>query len=1136
MLAASCTGETPPPRTANVPAQAASTVTEPVLPPLAPYQEPPSCAGLAPENGPAPAARQVLQGRHVQRIGAMSFSTRGLLASASEDGSVRIWDVANRSLIRVLRSSDVGQPRRLAWNDAGDRLSVWGEKITTVTFELDGRAVGSRNGGFDLWVRDQGSLSLRKGTEDYTKKVLWFEDAPGHRVELRHATLVPDEISLSADGSTVVAPSGRGVSVWRIDPTAPANEQRIEATGRVLSAAVDAAGEHVLAVVEGPHFGRETTIVLSSVKGGEPPRTLEGARSFAREVVASPDGKRAAAVAYDGVWVYDLPSGAVRWSSASRKLVGHAWSTDGNYEHAVFSRDGRWLVVAQLDGTLAVLDATTGRAHGELGSRVRSPRAIAFAPGGDRILAATNDRLTLWSTASGEVVEHLETRDVLAVSMTAQGDVEVTQNPQYGGCVGGSTYRIERWKGTTAPDPYAPALRSLCVEGLVQSVSLPLNKAIVSLPNKAPKAVKPGAPPAPDHLTHVVELGDKNKKPVLLDKYDESYAIAPTFTPDGRHVLAATGSGYGLDNSLGVWDARTGKLLRQPSVEQTLQGTSGSITSSVTLHGVHHVALTPDGKHIAMVYGKRVSVRDFAKDKEIATFDAAAMVTAATFLGDAHTLAVGLEDGGFAIYRDGTARASGTSPGGPIRGFVRDAGSGALLSLSDDGALRLWDTARGSLRATLVDFDDDEYLAFTPGGAYAGSGEVSDRVAWAFDAPPEVFRFEQFERDYRKRPIVLARLAGRDDDVPPVTRRPPRVAFEGAPAVGPGRAKVRVHAASGSRVDAVRVYVEGRPAAARAICAKEGDAEVDVSLESGTNRVTVTAFDDHAAASNPAVADVTSATTTRPDVWVVAAGVSRYPNLPDRYQLQLAAADARGTADAFAAQAGPGKTYAAAHVTALLDDEVTVASLTRALDDLSRMKPSDVAIVALAGHGVKPSPDEDMVFLTSTADATPAGARASGVGWTQIGKRLAAARGRVLVLLDACHSGHVTQDVVVPNGDLATSLVREQRAGVLVFAAAKGRQLSYEPTGTRGLDLVPDARPLVTTASAHGFFTAAVLASLAAPETDRDDDGAIEVSELVDAVSARVARATNGLQTPWVARRELFGDFHLVELAPRPAP
>jgi hypothetical protein len=64
-----------------------------------------------------------------------------------------------------------------------------------------------------------------------------------------------------------------------------------------------------------------------------------------------------------------------------------------------------------------------------------------------------------------------------------------------------------------------------------------------------------------------------------------------------------------------------------------------------------------------------------------------------------------------------------------------------------------------------------------------------------------------------------------------------------------------------------------------------------------------------------------------------------------------------------------------------------------------------------------------------------------------------------------------------------------------------------------------------------GMFTTAVIAAFASPATDRDRDGLIELSELVDAVTSKVAiesrDAATGLprQTPLVSRRELFGDF-----------
>jgi uncharacterized caspase-like protein len=252
-------------------------------------------------------------------------------------------------------------------------------------------------------------------------------------------------------------------------------------------------------------------------------------------------------------------------------------------------------------------------------------------------------------------------------------------------------------------------------------------------------------------------------------------------------------------------------------------------------------------------------------------------------------------------------------------------------------------------------------------------------------------------------------------------------------------------------------------------------------------------------------------------------------------QLEAAVADARSIAAAFSAQAGPGKAYRAAHVTELVDAEVDAAAVARALDGLASMKPEDVGVVFFAGHGEKPSATEDMVLVTGESEATAESLRRTGIGWSLIGAKLARARGRVLVLLDACHSGHVTQDRTVPNDALASALVRDHRAGAVVFAAAKGRQLSFEANTTRGLTLDVESVERVGTdgSGAHGFFTAAILRSLASRATDRSGDGAIQLSELIADVRGRVEQATNGRQAPWVVRSEVFGDFRV---AAAPAP
>jgi hypothetical protein len=190
---------------------------------------------------------------------------------------------------------------------------------------------------------------------------------------------------------------------------------------------------------------------------------------------------------------------------------------------------------------------------------------------------------------------------------------------------------------------------------------------------------------------------------------------------------------------------------------------------------------------------------------------------------------------------------------------------------------------------------------------------------------------------------------------------------------------------------------------------------------------------------------------------------------------------------------------------------------------------------------VKPKKREDMVFLTSDVELradrsaiTDASLSRDTVGWSDISRAIAGARGRVVVLLDACHSGHVSQALVVHDNALADKLAADGRAGAFVFAAALGRQASLEPGTARGLVLESAARRKLLgedLGNGHGFFTGALLASLRDPGSDHNQDGALQLSEIVDEVTLRVTRLTNGIQTPWVVRQESFGDFTIGTVA-----
>ena len=115
-------------------------------------------------------------------------------------------------------------------------------------------------------------------------------------------------------------------------------------------------------------------------------------------------------------------------------------------------------------------------------------------------------------------------------------------------------------------------------------------------------------------------------------------------------------------------------------------------------------------------------------------------------------------------------------------------------------------------------------------------------------------------------------------------------------------------------------------------------------------------------------------------------------------------------------------------------------------------------------------------------------------------------------MLDACHSGSLVIETVVPNDELAQKFFTGGRGGVMAFSASKGRQVSMESPNIGG---------------GFGIFTYAVVQSMGpkVKEADINGNSFVEFTELVDYVSSYVNNKTNGEQTPWLSRKELFGDL-----------
>jgi hypothetical protein len=85
-------------------------------------------------------------------------------------------------------------------------------------------------------------------------------------------------------------------------------------------------------------------------------------------------------------------------------------------------------------------------------------------------------------------------------------------------------------------------------------------------------------------------------------------------------------------------------------------------------------------------------------------------------------------------------------------------------------------------------------------------------------------------------------------------------------------------------------------------------------------------------------------------------------------------------------------------------------------------------------------------------------------------------------------------------------------SGVVVFSAAKGREVAEETMAAKG-----------------GVFTSALIDVLVKDRArfDANNNTAIEISELYKGVKSQVKAMTGNAQTPWLARNQMVGDFSL---------